>query len=81
MAFSALLMVPSRECLLILLKRRITTKCYLSTGQLFYILLILTRFNLYGYVTSVKEGLNGTNFNDVKDVMDVVTKGLIRVCV
>ena len=65
-------MVPSRECLLIFLKRRITKQCCLSTGQVFLILSILTRFNLYDYVTSVKELLTGTNFNDMKDVMYVI---------
>jgi len=32
--------------------------CYLSTGQLFCMLSILTRFNLYSYVTSVKDNLS-----------------------
>jgi hypothetical protein len=73
-------MVPSRECLLILLKRRIIKKCYLSTGQLFCVLSILTPFNLYSNLTSVKELLNYINFNDMKDVMVVVTEP-IHTCV
>jgi hypothetical protein len=52
----------------------------MSTGQLFCILSILTRFNLYSYVTSVKDLLNDINFNDMKEVMDVVTKP-INTCV
>jgi hypothetical protein len=33
-------------------------KCYLSTGQLFFMLLVLTHFNLYSYVTSAKDNLS-----------------------